>query len=37
MLPISTRAVSNEHSDQTPVVGREARIMSHMISKGILY
>ncbi len=28
-----TRAVSYEHSDQTSVVGREARIMSHMVSK----
>ncbi len=26
--------MSYEHSDQTPVVGQEARIMSHKISKG---
>jgi hypothetical protein len=32
--PVS-RAVSYEDADQTPVVGREARIMSHMVSKGI--
>ncbi len=33
----STRAVSYKLSDHTPVVGQEARIMSHMVSKGILF